>query len=144
MTPTTMSTGGSPAGVSGCLAAPATAAATSNLVDIDEVDAYVLRSRECANHGAQSSCGATGAADDLAHIVGADAHLEHPPATQFLVFDGDIVGMRNDPPDQMFECVVKHLGLARLRVGGTGIGSLLGLLWSALDRCLLGLGALSL
>jgi hypothetical protein len=34
------------------LAAPATAAAASELVNINEVDAYVLRPREGADHGA--------------------------------------------------------------------------------------------
>ena len=41
--------------------------------------------------------------------------------------------MRDDPPDQMLECVGKHLGLAGIRIGNAGVGSLLGFGWSALD-----------
>ena len=77
--------------------------------------------------------------DDLADVLRIDPHLEHPPTTQFLVLDGDIGRMRDDPADQMFECVGKHLGLAGLRRGDAGVGGLLGLLRSAFHRGLLGL-----
>ena len=109
------------------LPATATGAAASALVNVDEIDAYVLAARERADHGTQGRRGTARAADDLAHIVRIDSNLEHPPATQFLVLDGDIVRMRDDASDEMVERVGEHLGPAGLRVGDTGIGSLLSL-----------------
>src|SRR5512133_3048985 len=149
MTPTMMVCTASRLACPGQLAAPATAAATSELVNIDEVNADVLCSGERTNHGAQRSCGTARATDDLAYIVGVHAHLEHPPPAKFLVLDGDIVGMGDDAPDQMFECVGKHLGLAGPRIGNTGIGntgigSLLSLPWSALHGGFLSLMGLGL
>ena len=41
------------------LAATATGTATSESVNIDEIDAYVLIAGQRADHGTQSSCGAT-------------------------------------------------------------------------------------
>jgi hypothetical protein len=135
-----ISTGCKPPEVFDRLTPPATAAAARELVNVDKVDTYVLPCRERSNDGPQRSRSAAGAADDLADIVGVDTDLQHPAATQFFVLDGHVVGIGDDTPDQMFERVGEHLGLARLRVGDTGIGRLLGLPWSALDLSLFDLG----
>src|SRR6476659_2408095 len=76
-------------------ASTATGTAASDLVDIDEIDANILAPRQGTDHRAQSGRGASGTTDDLADVLGIDPHLEHPPATQFLVLDGDIVRMRD-------------------------------------------------
>ena len=81
------------------LAATATGAAASESVNVDEVDAYALIAGQCADHRAECSRGAARASDDLADIVRIDPHLEHPPATEILFLDRDIVRMRDDPSD---------------------------------------------
>jgi hypothetical protein len=115
------------------LAATAIRAATGEPINIDEVDTYALVAGQCADHRSQRSCSAARAADDFANIVWIHSHLEHPPATEILFLDRDIVGVRDDRPDQMFECVGEHLGLAGVRVSNTCLSSLLGFGWSALD-----------
>ena len=126
------------------LAATATGAAAGESVNVDEVDAYALIAGQGADHRAESSRGAARASDHFANIVWIHSHLEHPPATEILFLDCDIVGVRDDPPDQMFECLGEHLGLAGIRVSNTCLSSLLGFGWSALDGRRVGLSAFGL
>ena len=90
------------------LPATATGAAARGSVNIDEVDAYALIAGQRADHRTESSCGTTRAADDLTNIVRIHPHLEHPPATEILFLDRDIVRMRDDPSDQMLERLSEH------------------------------------
>jgi hypothetical protein len=92
----------------GWSAATATGTATSQSVNIDEVDAYVLIAGQRADYRTKSGRGAARAADDLANIVRIHPHLEHPPATKILLLDRDIVRMRDDPSDQMLERLSEH------------------------------------
>jgi hypothetical protein len=90
------------------LAAPAGGAAASQSVNVHEVDAYVLIARQGADHRTESGRGAARAADHLANIVGIHPHLEHPPATEILFLDCDIVRMRDNPANQMLERLREH------------------------------------
>jgi hypothetical protein len=90
------------------LVATATGTAASEAVNIDEVDAYVLIAGQSADHRTESGRGAARAADDLADVVRIHANLEHPPPTEVLFLDRDLVRMRDDPADQMLERLSQH------------------------------------
>jgi hypothetical protein len=90
------------------LAATASGAAASQSVNVDEVDAYALIAGQRADHRTESGCSAPRAADDLADIVGIHPYLEHPPATEILFLDCDIVRMRDDPANQMLKRFWEH------------------------------------
>jgi hypothetical protein len=110
MTPTMVSTTRSAyfVRVGDWLVATAAGAAAREAVNVDEVDADALIARQGADHRTESGCGAARAADDLANIVGIHPHLEHPPATEILFLDGDIVRMRDNPANQMLERLREH------------------------------------
>src|SRR6266542_452826 len=80
---------------------------SAGLVHVDQVDADVAPA-EGADDRTQRTRGAPAAADHLAQVVRVDPYLEHAPATEVARAHADIVGVIDDPLDQVLEGLLEH------------------------------------
>src|SRR5436190_13577639 len=85
----------------------ATERCSATFVDVDEVDARTATT-EPADDRAQRGRRTSRPADDLAEVLGMDAHLEHPAALAVDVAHRHLVRMGDDAADEMLEGLVDH------------------------------------
>src|SRR4029077_20141550 len=74
------------------------------LVGVHHVDADAAAA-DARDQGAQSGGRATAAADHLAQVIGVDVDLDRAPTAVGHHVDADVIGVVDDPADQMFDGV---------------------------------------
>jgi hypothetical protein len=77
-------------------------------VGVDHVDAHSLTIGESRDKRAEGLRGATSATDDAAEILGVHAHLKDLATWRVLCDYLHLVGVINDPLDEVFESGVEQ------------------------------------
>src|SRR5262245_22704880 len=75
---------------------------------LEQVDTDASAAVESADDGAQRGRGAPVPPDDLAKVLRVHSNLEHTAAAQIAAAYSDLVGVIDDPPDEVFERFLEH------------------------------------